>query len=119
MFDDNDHRPIRVIGTVVFEFAEDENGTWHGTVSPDSKVKSTVHRDIYKMALITAVLIDTCNKKLDAIDRMIMNNEEIKEYHNTMVAEKQGKPPADVDLYQTKLPFDKKKKRRKYAPGGY
>ena len=108
MFDDNDHRPIRVIGTIEFEFSEHENGHWYSAIVP--KIKSTVLRDIYKMALIVAVLQDTCKKKLDAIDRMIMNNKEIAEYHNMMLEEKKNKPAglADIDRYQQPLPFGEK-----------
>jgi hypothetical protein len=59
------------------------------------------------MALCTAVLQDHINKTLDAIDRMIMNNEEIAQYQDMQKEEEKNKPKGkvDIDLYQTQLPF--------------
>ena len=110
MFDDIDPRPIRVVGEITIEFSEHEDGKWHSKITTP-KLSTSVLRDIYKMALVVAVLQDTCVKKLDAIDRMITNNKEIAEYHNHMLAEKKntGKravPVPDTEKYQTKLPFE-------------
>jgi hypothetical protein len=103
MFDDNDPDG-RVIGEITFKFIDGGNG-WFTKIVP--LVKSGVVRDIYKMAMVVAVLGDTCKRKLDAIDRMIMNNEEIKLYQEIQAQEKANKPPglADIDKYQTQLPF--------------
>ena len=106
MFDDIDHRPGYHVGSTTFDFLEDSNGQWYSEVMPP-RLKTSIVRSVYKMALIVAVLQDTCKNKLDAIDRMIMNNAEIAEYHNMMVEEKRNKPKG-LDKYQQPLPgFEK------------
>jgi hypothetical protein len=105
MFDDIPAGPGRRVGKITFEFQKLMHGTWFSIVSEPRMYTSDI-RSIYKMALITAVLQDTCKNKLGAIDRMIMNNQEIAEYHNMMVEEKKNKPPGqvDIDKYQQPLP---------------
>lgn len=105
MFDDIPAGPGRRVGKITFEFQELKSGTWISIVS-EPKLHTSDIRSLYKMALITAVLQDTCKNKLANIDRMIMNNKEILEYHNMMVEEKKNKPPglADIDKYQQQLP---------------
>ena len=104
MFDDT-NPDGSVVGEIKFVFLIDEHGRWFTKLEP--LVKSGVVRDIYKMAMVVAVLGDTCKRKLDAIDRMIMNNKEISLYNEIRKAEAANKPPglADIDRYQTKLPF--------------
>ena len=105
MFDDNDPDG-RVIGKITFKFMENsKQAGWFTKIVPH--VKTGIVRDIYKMALIVAVLSDTCKRKLDAIDRMVMNNEEIRLDQEVKAQEARNKPPglADIDKYQTKLPF--------------
>jgi hypothetical protein len=62
-------------------------------------------RNTYKMALVTAVLQDHVNKTLNNIDKMILNNAEIADYQSMQDQEKKNKASADIDKYQTKLPF--------------
>jgi hypothetical protein len=109
MFDDIDARPGRHIGSITFDFLQTSDGQWYSEVMPP-KLKTSEIRAIYKMALIVAVLQDTCKNKLGAIDQMILNNKEIAEYHNMMVEEKKNKPPGsvDIDKYQQPLPFGEK-----------
>ena len=105
VFDDIKLRESRLVGTVTFEFEEQDDGQWYSIVVP--KMMTTIIREVYKLALIVAVLQDTCKTKLAGIDRMIMNNKEIAEYHNMMVEEKKNKPAGgvDIDKYQMQLPF--------------
>ena len=107
MFDDIDHRPAYHVGSITFDFLQTADGQWYSEVMPP-RLKTSNLRSVYKMALIVAVLQDTCQKKLGAIDQMIMNNEEIREHHNMMVEEKKNKPKglADIDKYQQPLPFE-------------
>ena len=112
MFDDIDHRPGCHVGSITFDFLETSDSQWYSEVMPP-RLKTSDIRSIYKMALIVAVLQDTCKNKLSAIDRMIMNNAEIAEYHNSIVEEKkntghQAVPVPDTKKYQTKLPFKEK-----------
>jgi hypothetical protein len=95
----------------------DVDGRWHCEVK-QPRMHAKDIRSTYKMALVTAVLQDHANKTLDNIDRMIMNNAEIAEYHNMMVEEKKNKPPglADIDRYQQSLPFGEKSND---TPGDY
>lgn len=106
MFDDIDARPGYHVGSITFDFLETSDGQWYSEVMPP-RLKTSNIRSIYKMAMIVAVLQDTCKNKLNAIDRMILNNAEITEYHNAMVEEKKNKPPgqADIDKYQQLLPL--------------
>ena len=91
----NKKKKGRVIGTVSFEFTEHDDGIWYSEIRPD--INTTVVREVYKMALIVAVLQDTCKTKMDMIYRLIANNQEIAEYHNQMVEEKKQ--------HQTHLPL--------------
>jgi hypothetical protein len=104
MFEDKPDDGDRVIGEITFTFLENDMG-WYTRLTP--VLTTTVQRDIYKMALVVAVLGDTCKRKLDAIDRLVMNNEEISLYKEVQAQEALNKPPglADIDKYQTKLPF--------------
>jgi hypothetical protein len=104
MFDDNDPRPLRVMGRVQLEIAEDENGDWVCRVFKP-QIKTSDVRKIYKMALITADVQVHVKDRLKLIDRMIMNNAEIAQYQQLQRSEGLDKPTADVDKYQTKLPF--------------
>jgi hypothetical protein len=97
----------KILGRITMQFIQHDGGRWHCEVK-QPRMYSKVVRDTYKMALVTAVLQDHVNKTLDNIDRMIMNNEEIAQYQEMQAEEKKNKPPGkvDVDLYQTKLPFE-------------
>ena len=104
MFDDIDHQPTRVIGSVELELHEDIIGDWHVRVTTPRTRTSDV-RKIYKMALITADTQVHVNSRLPLIDRMILNNKEIAEYQAVYESEQRDKPVAAVEQYQTKLPF--------------
>lgn len=105
MFDDTESRSIRVLGEVQLEIAEDCNDTWVCVVTKP-RLKTTDIRKIYKMALITADVQVHVKDRLQLIDRMIMNNAEIAQYHELQQAEKLSSPTPDTEKYQTKLPFE-------------
>ena len=89
-------------GKVVFEFLEAPDGSWLSKITPVMLPAADI-RDTYKLALIIAVLQDTCKKKLDVVDRLIKERSILEEME-------QEKKVADVDRLQTKLPFEEKKK---------
>jgi len=95
-------------GKIVFEFLEDPEGSWYSKVEPVILPASDV-RDTYKLALIVAVLQDTCKKKLDVIDSLIKEKSEIealqKEEPDLKPFEKAINEP-DTIKYQTKFDFD-------------
>jgi len=92
-----------VKGKVVFEFLESPDGSWFSKVTPVMLPAADI-RDTYKLALIIAVLQDTCKKKLEIVDKLIKEKSYLEEM------ERESKPKtkklADVDLLQTKLPFE-------------
>jgi len=89
-------------GKIVFEFLEDPEGSWFSKVTPIALPGSDI-RETYKVALITAVLQDTCSKKLDVIDKMIRSRQELDE-----MRDEQQKSLADIDKLQTKFDFEDK-----------
>ena len=95
-------------GKVVFEFLEDPEGSWFSKVTPVVLPVADV-RDTYKLALMVAVLQDTCKKKLDIVDRLIKEKAEIEKLQEE---EPDLKPfdkainEPDIIKYQTKLPFE-------------
>ena len=107
MLDDNDHRPIRVLGTIQLEIAEDGDGKWLCIVSKP-RLKTNNIRKIYKMALITADVQVHVKDRLPLIDRIVLNNAEIAQYHELQQAEKLDQVKPDTERYQTKLPFGEK-----------
>jgi len=88
-----DDRGVRVVGEIVFEFQEHEDGNWYSKIRPN--IISTDIREIYKLGLICAVLQDTCKKKLGAIDTLIKTKQEITKIHNELVEEKQNAGSTD------------------------
>lgn len=88
-----------VKGKVVFEFLESPDGSWFSKVTPVMLPAADI-RDTYKLALIIAVLQDTCKKKLEIVDRLI------KERSDLEAMEADSQP--DTEKYQTKLPFEEK-----------
>jgi len=90
-----------VKGKVVFEFLESPDGSWFSKVTPVMLPAADI-RDTYKLALIIAVLQDTCRKKLEVVDRLIKEKSILEEME-------QEKKVADVDRLQTKLPWEDKK----------
>ena len=86
-----------VKGKVVFEFLESPDGSWFSKVTPVMLPAADI-RDTYKLALIIAVLQDTCKKKLEIVDRLI------KERSDLEAMEADSRP--DTEKYQTKLPFE-------------
>ena len=84
-------------GKIVFEFLEDPEGTWFSKVTPVMLPAADI-RDTYKLALMVAVLQDTCSKKLDVIDKLIKEK---------AVLEEMEKP--DTEKYQQPLPFKEDK----------
>lgn len=78
----------RVVGEIIFEFSEHEDGNWYSEIKP--KILSTDIREIYKLGLICAVLQATCKEKLGYIDTLIKTKQEITKIHNELVEEKQN-----------------------------
>jgi hypothetical protein len=92
-----------VKGKVVFEFLESPDGSWFSKVTPVMLPAADI-RDTYKLALIIAVLQDTCRKKLEVVDRLIKEKAILEE-----MEKEDSKPVADVDRLQRKLPFEEDK----------
>lgn len=95
----------RVVGKLVLTFRELEDGiTWTVDLNPVMLTKGA--RDNYKLALITAAVMDNLKKTLGYIDTIMHSKADIDRMHNEMMESTQGKPIPDVDKYQTKLPFN-------------
>ena len=88
-------------GKVVFEFLEAPDGSWLSKITPVMLPAADI-RDTYKLALIIAVLQDTCKKKLDVVDRLIKEKQVLEDM------ERDSRP--DTEKYQKPLPFKKEKK---------
>lgn len=88
-------------GKVVFEFLESPDGSWFSKITPVMLPAADI-RDTYKLALIIAVLQDTCRKKLNVVDRLIKEKQVLEDM------EKDSRP--DTEKYQQPLPFKKEKK---------
>ena len=110
----SDEAKDRLIGQIIFEFTEDADGDWYSEISPEFKTEDL--KEIYKLALITAVLQDTCKRRLAALDHLMRVKDVAKEQttsdrsHRAWQAaaskEELQATLADVDKYQTKLPFE-------------
>jgi len=97
------------VGEVTFRFYEKPDGTWEvATVVHKKSLPNmdTEPKAFVKMAIMSAQVRDYISKQLIALDMLLVGKEEMKEI---LAATKKQ---ADVDKYQTKLPFEEDKNGR-------
>lgn len=103
-------RGAKKVGEVTFRFYEYPDGTWKiATVVHEKSLPSQDEqpRQFKKMALMAAQLRDYANKQMVALDTLLVGKEEMK-----IIMDHAKTKQADVDKYQTKLPFEKGEKSK-------
>jgi hypothetical protein len=89
----------KLIGKIILDIEAIDDDTWTSKVTP---VMLTTDRRAYvKLALITAAVQTYMKDSLGFINNLVKNVGDIDEIESAV----HGKVVADVDKYQTKLPF--------------
>ena len=88
------------VGEVTLHFYEDDTGVWYSYLQEldKRKCRGDLHT-VYKLALCMAVVQDTLKQRMGAMDAILRTNAEMKKIKAEL-------DKADVDKYQTKLPFE-------------
>ena len=89
---------MKKVGEVTVHFYEDDVKNWYSVLQDLDRRKNRGDlKTIYKLALCMAVVQDTLKNRMGAMDAMLRTNEEMVKIKEEL---------ADVDKYQTKLPFE-------------
>jgi hypothetical protein len=89
----------KLIGKIILDIEATDTDTWTSIVTP--VMLTTDRRDYVKLALIVAAVQTYMKDSLGFINNLVKNVADIEETEGAV----HGKVEADVDKYQTKLPF--------------